>query len=178
MRLQGFEFLVLITVLVIVTPVVIAILRSRKARKGQPKKKASGAVTTVRVGLGLLPFGLLAIGGFGFEWALVVSALGLVILIFGLCGLIADMAKGKGRSWAAFFWLSILFTPILMWIIAATISPLPGSETYRPIDVAANIPRSEPDHAQQISALGALKDQGLITADEFENKKKEILERM
>jgi Short C-terminal domain len=36
----------------------------------------------------------------------------------------------------------------------------------------------EPDIPAQIEKLGQLRDQGLITADEFEAKKADLLERM
>lgn len=104
-----------------------------------------------------------------------------VIALFGisltLCALIADMARSKGRNWAAFFWLSILFSPLIMWIIAATISPLPGSSQFIPAPPDSTTSEFL-DPANEIKKLGELREQGLITKGEFESKKKELLDRI
>lgn len=107
----------------------------------------------------------------------VIFAASLLVLYFSLFGLIADMAARKGRSWQAFFWLSLLVTPIVMLIIAASVSPLPGSVAYvAPVSTPSN--SGSPDVAKEIEKLGSLKEQGLITKAEFEAKKKELLDRI
>lgn len=107
----------------------------------------------------------------------IIFLVSLFVLYVSLFGLIADMAAKKGRSWQAFFWLSLLVTPIVMLIIAASVSPLPGSAAYvAPVPTPSN--PGSPDIAQEIEKLGSLKEQGLITKAEFEAKKKELLDRI
>lgn len=100
-----------------------------------------------------------------------------ILIYFGLAGLIGDLAKTKGRSWAAFYWLSILLSPLIMWIIAASVSPAPGSSAYVAPNNSLKTTEST-DIAKEIEKLGSLKEQGLITKAEFEAKKKELLDRM
>ena len=90
---------------------------------------------------------------------------------------IADKAEKKGRSWEAFFWLSMLFSPILMLIIVELISPLPSSVAHSSSESAARASFS-PDLMDQIKKLGDLRDQGLITDQDFEAKKNELLNRI
>lgn len=126
----------------------------------------------------LISVGLTSIPGNNIQpFGLIGAYIGFFILLLGINSLIADLAKSKGRSWAAFFWLSILFSPLIMWIIAATVSPLPGSAAYLAPVVATSNPGS-PDIAKEIEKLGSLKVQGLITEAEFEAKKKELLDRI
>ena len=99
------------------------------------------------------------------------------LIYFGLAGIIGDFAKVKGRSWAAFFWLSVFFTPLILWIVAASISPIiPPSVYSAPVRPA---PQSEASRiAGDIEKLGELKDKGLISQTEFRSKKKELLDRL
>lgn len=47
---------------------------------------------------------------------------GMIGLMFAvIASLIGGQAERKGRSWAQFFWLSMLITPLLTWLIVATI---------------------------------------------------------
>lgn len=54
--------------------------------------------------------------------------LGFLLLVAGISGLIGSLigkaAERKGRSFWTFFWLSILFSPIIMGVIVAVIEPL------------------------------------------------------
>ena len=115
--------------------------------------------------------------GSGISSLFVVLLLIILIVQFFIARAIANLAKRKGRSWAAFFWLSFLVSPIIMWIIAATISPIAGSATYVDPVSAPSSPGSV-DIAKEIEKLGSLKEQGLITKAEFEAKKKELLDRI
>ena len=46
----------------------------------------------------------------------------LIIPLFAILGsAIADRAVLKGRSWKSFFWLSMIFSPLLMFIIVSAI---------------------------------------------------------
>lgn len=89
--------------------------------------------------------------------------------IFALIGfLIANAAERKGRSWATFFWLSILVSPLLMGIIIAV---LPSQES-------AGSNSNQIDPSQQLERLSELQKQGVLTRAEFETKKKELLDRI
>ena len=116
--------------------------------------------TTWWVGLYLVPIGALGV------------ALWLGILI-------ANVAAEKGRSWLAFFVLSFFLSPIIIGIVVATISPLPGSPRYvspQPEPNGSAMNSSTP--ADQIEKLGTLLDKGLITQQEFEQKKKDLLDKL
>lgn len=131
----------------------------------------SSAVLLISIGLTFIPEYFPRFIGLVGVWV------GFFILLLGINSLIADLAKSKGRSWAAFFWLSILFSPLIMWIIAASVSPLPGSVSYvTPVTASSNT--GSPDIAKEIEKLGSLKEQGLITKAEFDSKKKELLDRI
>jgi hypothetical protein len=109
------------------------------------------------------------------------SAMGLVIALIGvqimLSSFIADSAAAKGRSWSAFFWLSLLINPLVVWIVAVSLSPLPGSELYATPNRDSQPPRPD-DPSQQLRGLVALRDDGLLSEAEFQEKKKEILGRL
>ena len=58
---------------------------------------------------------------YGTEVALI-SILIIILSLFAILGaMIADRAVSKGRSWSAFFWLSMLFSPLIMFVIVSTI---------------------------------------------------------
>ena len=103
----------------------------------------------------------------------IVLVTGLLLIWLSLSALIAEMAEAKGRSWAAFFWLSVLFSPLIMWIIAAAISPFAGSAAYVAPPQSGN-----PDSTEQLRKLAELRDEGILTKAEFEAKKKELLDRI
>ena len=61
------------------------------------------------------------IGYYGTEVALI-ALLIIMLSLFAILGsMIADRAFSKGRSWSAFFWLSMLFSPLIMFVIVSTI---------------------------------------------------------
>jgi cytochrome c biogenesis protein CcdA len=50
-----------------------------------------------------------------------------VIYLFGIIGTeVADKAEAKGKSWKAFFWLSILISPLITWLVVSSIQPENG----------------------------------------------------
>lgn len=121
---------------------------------------------------------LLAFSGFGSFFVLILNTIGVYLSTFvAISAYIADVARSKGRSWNAFFWISLLVTPIVMGIIAATISPLPDSKKYFP-ESSIEDSKVPQDVALEIEKLGALKEKGLITLGEFNAKKKELLNRI
>ena len=85
---------------------------------------------------------------------------------------IADSARKKGRSWAAFFWLSLLVSPILMGVIAAVMK-LPEHE---PKSIESVPTAGEASSGfDSIEKLGILLEKGLISQEEFNRKKAEFL---
>jgi heme/copper-type cytochrome/quinol oxidase subunit 3 len=107
---------------------------------------------------------------------LVLVVLGILLVLFGLFGFIAaaiaNMAAAKGRSWSAFFWLTIVFGPLIMWIIAASISANSGPTAH------SGSPTTRTDSLDQLSRLSQLHQEGLLTKEEFEAKKKDLLGRV
>lgn len=99
-------------------------------------------------------------------------------IVFGLISLlIANAAEAKGRSFIAFFMFSVLLSPIIMGIIVATIGPQSASsKTFT--NPSSSIDKTGTDPAAQLKKLGSLRNEGLITAEEFEAKKKELLDRI
>jgi uncharacterized membrane protein len=83
---------------------------------------------------------------------------------------VADMARKKGRSFTAFFFLSVFVSPLIMWIVAASIADASN--------VAPVVAKESQDLTEQISKLGELLSRGLISEDEFQTKKSELLNRI
>lgn len=90
---------------------------------------------------------------------------------------IATVAREKGRSYSTFFALSLLFSPIIMGIVAMSISPLPGSKRYIPM-IAQSAGPAPTSEVEQIEKLGELLAKGLITQEEFHDKKAKLLDRL
>lgn len=114
-----------------------------------------------------LPLGLIR------SIAVLLLGSGLIITVFSACGLIADMAAKKGRNWAAFFWLSALVSPLIMWIVAATIAPLSQGTPETTRQSASSSASLE----EKIAQLTNLKEQGVLTEAEFASKKKDLLDK-
>jgi hypothetical protein len=165
----------IVLILLVGTAVVFLVLASRRrAGKVNPNRRFSGAQVALFIGLGVFVITIL-IGLIALQVVfLYLSVIGLGIVIFALAGLVADMAESKGRSWAAFFWLSILLSPLIMWIVAASVSPFPGSPTF----ISTGVGPDSIDPADQIKKLSDLQKEGIITKAEFASKKKDLLDRM
>jgi MFS family permease len=116
---------------------------------------------------------------FSTSWVAVGLVIGLFvgILFSVLAVFIGSVAEEKGRSFAAFFFLSLLISPIIMGIIVATISPMKNSSGDTKPEIGFEQPASK-DLAQEIEKLGQLREKGLITKAEFDAKKKELLDRI
>ncbi len=94
---------------------------------------------------------------------------------------IAALAVRKGRSWPLFYWLSALVSPVIMLIIAAVISPPADKGGVREspsLGVPAPTTSATVSVTVQIQELGLLRDQGLLTDEEFDAKKTELLNRI
>ena len=86
----------------------------------------------IAAGLGIVGASSLFIfwifGSSDFFWAGPVGLICVILALYaGLGGLIGRIAWRKGRSYYAFFWLSVLINPLVTGIIAAAIAPAPGS---------------------------------------------------
>ena len=97
--------------------------------------------------------------------------LGLVLLVgvFFWASAIAAQAQNKGRSFTAFFWLSFLLSPVLMQIIVASLS----NSSAQPVTMSAS-----ESATKKLAELKSLLDSGAITQDEFDKKKKKLLEQI
>lgn len=103
-----------------------------------------------------------ALGTFLFSISIIV----LIVGIFGQFGAwIADTAESKGRSWKAFFWLSLLISPLITGLIVATIR---GNESINKV-------QSQGSMADELSKLESLYKSGAIGEDEYKKAKSKIL---
>lgn len=148
-------------------------MEEKKPKRPKTKSQKVALVSLITSAV-ILPTGFIPdqFPGMGITLGVIFAA-SLLVLYFSLFGLIADMAARKGRSWQAFFWLSLLVTPLVMLIIAASISPQAGSAAY-----VAPTQSGTPDSAEQLKKLAELRDEGILTKAEFEAKKKELLDRI
>lgn len=102
--------------------------------------------------------------------------LSVVLLI--VAAIVANVAHKKARSWAAFFWLSILINPLLVGLIVAII-PAATPTQVAPTPVAPDQGAvSQEDLLEKLERLGQLRDKGVITEADFETKKAELLGRL
>lgn len=53
---------------------------------------------------------------------IVISAIVILVSILLIAAKIGLIAESKGRSYKTFFWLSLLFSPLIMWILVATMA--------------------------------------------------------
>ncbi len=96
----------------------------------------------------------------------------------------AYVASNKGRSGFGFFMLSIILSPIIGLIgalIAEPIKPTPPIKfkPSEPIDSSSSKSSNLADSsAEKLKALNKLKADGLITEDEFEQKRAKLIEEM
>ncbi|HEV8698951.1 MAG TPA: SHOCT domain-containing protein [Candidatus Limnocylindrales bacterium] len=88
-------------------------------------------------------------------------------------GLVAWIASVRGRSPVGWFFLSVLLSP-LIGIIAVLVAPNRRAAT---IPVAAPM-SSAPSTTDTLRELGDLRDRGVITAEDFEAKKGDLLRRL
>ena len=104
--------------------------------------------------------------GFAFIW----------LLYVGACYLVGNAATTKGRSWDAFFLLSVFVSPLIMGIIAASVSATAEGviKNVKPDSPAASVSQV-PDQLRQLMQM---REQGLVSESEFEAKKAEILSRL
>ena len=114
---------------------------------------------------GILPY------YFGYVYQFLVFILGLLTISLAFSILIADTAKRKGRSWAAFFWLSVLVSPVIMGIIVASL----GRPNDRDPAESREPAKSEQSLESKLMELQNLKEKGILSNDEFDKAKKKAL---
>lgn len=133
------------------------------------------------LGLGLVALVFVVLGYVTAESTFVFTGLFLsFFIVFVSLGIaIGQAAQDKGRSFQVFFLLSLLLSPVVMGIIVASVSPLPGSKKYQPHQFqAADSNNSTDSLTDEIERLGELKAKGLISQEEFDAKKTELLKRI
>jgi len=97
----------------------------------------------------------------------IVVSFGLVILSFFaiFATRIADIAHDKGKSWEAFFWLSLLVSPLITWLIVASIKSERTSAEQS----------QSPSVSEEIRKLEALHKSGALDEEEYKKAKAKIL---
>ncbi|AVG24245.1 hypothetical protein C3B54_111297 [Pontimonas salivibrio] len=101
---------------------------------------------------------------------LVAGVLGLILAV--LSAMVADMAELSNRSWLSFFWLSLLISPLVTWLVVAALKP---ASTPNQIGQSAG-PNQSP--LEQIEKLGSFLREGLISQEEFDKKKASLLDEI
>ena len=143
----------------------------------EPKQKISHMVMfviTVVAIVFLVTLGMLDSFFFGAEEILVAAviigaSLGYFFATFAAA--VASKAEEAGRGWVSFFWLSLLISPLITWLIAATLKPLSSSQSP---------PASDPSDGgrtleEKLTELQNLKEKGILSDDEFDKAKKKAL---
>lgn len=110
--------------------------------ESRASKHFRGAVAAIAIAFALIFF-----RSFGnaspSDWLIIAFSISFALLvgffIAWIGRLIANAAQNKGRSWLAFFWLSILVSPIIMGIIVAVLPALPGTAQTAPPRSATNV---------------------------------------
>lgn len=96
-------------------------------------------------------------------------------IVFGMCHAVAAQAVLKGRKYDQFFLLSLLISPVICFLIVASMSS-PNSVAG---DVKSNKQTaSELGVVAKIEALTEMKEKGLISEAEFLAKKSELLNNL
>lgn len=96
-------------------------------------------------------------------------------IVFGLSHAVASQAVLKGRKYDQFFLLSVLISPLICFLIVASMSS-PNSVAE---SVKTNKPNMDSDLgvAEKIEALSQMKEKGLISEAEFLAKKADLLSK-
>lgn len=100
----------------------------------------------------------------GFYFVFVI--LSFVWCFFGIIAIkLANLAESKGKSWLAFFWLSLLLSPLITWLVLASVKSDTGKDTKQ----------SESKLSDDLVELNKLFKEGAISADEFTKAKSKLL---
>lgn len=87
----------------------------------------------------------------------------------------ASIASSRGQSAIAAFLIGFVLGWIGLILVFLLMKPEILDRARTTVD---NVGRSRTDVAEKIRTLGELRDQGLLTADEFQAKKAELLARI
>lgn len=87
------------------------------------------------------------------------------IVLAVVSSIVADKAETLNRSWISFFWLSLLLSPLITWLVVASMKPSDRNLSTRSI-------------VEPIQQLETLLGKGQITQEEFDKKKSELLDRL
>lgn len=101
-----------------------------------------------------------------------------ILLICFIAGVIcAIIASGKRRNPVGWFVIGFLL-PLIGVILVLVLPPGSSGLDTEPMFVAPQTPAPDPRQASidALERLAALRDRGVLTAEEFEAKKKELLE--
>lgn len=99
---------------------------------------------------------------------------GVLGLVFGIiASAIGEIAESKGRSYNAFFGLSMLISPIITGLIVSALAPVSKVDSKQAKTVAP-----DNDIASQIGKLNELRQIGALSDAEFDTKKKQLLDRI
>jgi len=96
----------------------------------------------------------------------VVPVLSFIWFGFGYIAIsIANLAVSKGRSWLAFFWLSILLSPLLTWLILASVK-----------SDSSDVKQNETNKlSEELVKLEKLHKSGAIDDEEYKRAKAKII---
>jgi hypothetical protein len=153
-------------------------VEKRKRLRAQGVELATSSTKTKSMVLFVVLFSILAIAvsaaTFNFYSSASVVITILVAGVFGLIlallsAMVADTAELSGRSWLSFFWLSLLISPLVTWLVVAAL----GSQLSSGHDTALST--SSGSLSAEIERLSALYEEGGLTAEEFAAAKKKLL---
>jgi len=113
---------------------------------------------------------LLVVVNLDYSWnpvplLLVSSTVG--VFFAALAFFVGEKAEEAGRGWISFFWLTMLLSPLVTWIIVSVLKPVSVS--------SSKTPEQPGPIANKLAELLELQENGLISSDEFEEAKKRAL---
>ena len=101
------------------------------------------------------------------KFFLAMYVLSIVWWYFGLAAIkIANLAEAKGKNWESFFWLSMLVSPLVTWLIISSVN----SEVQRAKPTMTN------SLSDELINLEKLFNSGSINQEEYIKAKSKILE--
>lgn len=154
-------------------------VEKRKLLRAQGVEFATSSTKSTSMVLFVILFSILAIAvsvaTFSFYSSVSVVITVLVAGVFGLIlallsAVVADTAELSGRSWLSFFWLSLLISPLVTWLVVAAL----GSQL--PHGHGTALSTSSGSLSAEIERLSALYEEGGLTVEEFAAAKKKLLE--
>lgn len=106
------------------------------------------------------------------------------LVLWALLALIpAAIANSKGRTVVGWFFIGMLISPLIAAVIVA-ILPSPRLDAQRHAELVAvasaatTVTRPTADAITDLERLAALRDAGVVTSEEFDAKKAELLARV